>query len=336
VAAPRGESPFFLLVILNGTASTVRAKVTGALKRNAERGMNDLNLLRTFLVLIQERNVSRAALRLNLSQPALSHALARLRRMFNDPLLIRASGAMTPTARCLELRGEIEDLLARFDRLTTPAGEFDPAISRLHLTIMAPEFATDVIAPVLLNRIQQLSSTIDIEFITTDPIEAMGLLEQGAIDFRLGWWPQPAPALRRKLLWTDKLCCILREGHPLLVGSLTAEKYFNARHVRVRRPGRSYSMASIDDAAAKAGSKAHIAAWVQNAHSMAAVVANTDMIGTLSERLARQASHSAVQIRELPLDVPRLKVALYWHERTHRSPVHRWFRSLLFEVARLE
>lgn len=299
-----------------------------------EPGLSELKLLRTFLVLVQERSVSRAAMRLNLSQPTLSHALARLRRMFDDPLLIRTSGAMAPTARCLEIRSDVEDLLARFDRLVAQSDEFDPATSRLRLTIMAPEFASDVIGPLLLRRLQQQSATIEVEFITTDPIQAMDLLEQGAIDFRLGWWPQPAPALRRKLLWTDRLCCILRAGHPLLKAPLTADKYLNARHVRVSRPGRSYSMASIDSAAAKAGRKVQVAASVQNAHIMARMVAATDMVGTLSERLAGDLSHLAIETCPLPLDVPKLKVALYWHERSHRSPVHQWFRGLLVEVAR--
>jgi DNA-binding transcriptional LysR family regulator len=303
-------------------------------EHRGQRRVSDLNLMRTLLILVQEGSVSRAAVKLNLTQPTLSHALGQLRRVFDDPLLVRTGGRMSPTARCLEIADEIRDLLVRFDRLTTETQTFDPTASRLRMTIMAPEFATDVLAPALIRRIQQLSSTIEVEFITTDPIEALALLEQGAIDFRLGWWPQPAPALRRKLLWTDSLCCILRKGHPLLNQSFTAETYFNAAHVRVRRPGRSYSMASIDNAAAKTGKKPYIGAWVQNAHTMASVVAATDMVGTLSRRLVKHMSHEPLQIRDLPLEVPKLKVALYWHERTHRSAAHRWLRDLLFDVAR--
>jgi DNA-binding transcriptional LysR family regulator len=298
-----------------------------------DRRVDDLNLMRTLLVLVQEASVSRAAAKLNLTQPTLSYALGQLRRIFDDPLLVRAGGRMSPTARCLEIADEVRELLVRFDRLTSDTHAFDPAATRLRMTIMAPEFATDLIAPALIRRVAQHSATIDVEFITTDPIEALALLEQGAIDFRLGWWPQPAPGLRRKLLWTDKLCCILRKGHPLLSASLTAETYFGAPHVRVRRPGRSYSMAWIDKAAAHAGKKPQVAAWVQNAHTMASVVAGTDMIGTLSRRLAKHLSDQSIVLRDLPLDVPNMKVALYWHERTHGSAAHRWLRTLLFETA---
>jgi DNA-binding transcriptional LysR family regulator len=151
------------------------------------RRADDLNLMRTLLVLVQEASVSRAAAKLNLTQPTLSHALGQLRRIFDDPLLVRAGGRMSPTARCLEIADEVRELLARFDRLTSDNRVFDPAATRLRMTIMAPEFATDVLAPALIRRVQQHSATIEVEFITTDPIEAMALLEQGAIDFRLGW-----------------------------------------------------------------------------------------------------------------------------------------------------
>jgi DNA-binding transcriptional LysR family regulator len=93
-------------------------------------------------------------------------------------------------------------------------------------------------------------------------------------------------------------------------------------------------LAWIDNAAAKAGKKPQIAAWVQNAHTMASVVAATDNIGTLSRRLAKHLSHQPIVLRDLPLDVPNMKIALYWHERTHRSAAHRWLRTLLFEAAK--
>jgi DNA-binding transcriptional LysR family regulator len=295
--------------------------------------IDDLKLMRTFLVLVQESSVSRAAAKLNLSQPTLSHALRQLRHLFDDPLLVRTGGQMSPTARCSELAGEVRELLARFDQLTSQAKLFDPASARLRMTIMAPEFATDVLAPSFIDEVKKRSPSTEIEFITTDPIEALALLEQGSIDFRLGWWPQPAPALRRKLLWTDSLCCILRKDHPLLAGTLTKEAYFNAVHVRVRRPGRSYSMASIDSAASQLGERLQVGAWVQNAHTLANVVAETDLVGTLSKRLAKGLARHGIVQRDLPLDVPKLKVALYWHERTHQSAAHRWLRTLLFEVA---
>ena len=117
--------------------------------------IDDLKLMRTFLVLVQESSVSRAAAKLNLSQPTLSHALRQLRHLFDDPLLVRTGGRMSPTARCSELAGEVRELLARFDQLTSQAKLFDPASARLRMTIMAPEFATDVLAPSFIDAVKK-------------------------------------------------------------------------------------------------------------------------------------------------------------------------------------
>jgi DNA-binding transcriptional LysR family regulator len=92
-------------------------------------------------------------------------------------------------------------------------------------------------------------------------------------------------------------------------------------------------MASIDSAASQLGERLQVGAWVQNAHTLANVVAETDLVGTLSKRLAKGLARHGIVQRDLPLDVPKLKVALYWHERTHQSAAHRWLRTLLFEVA---
>jgi DNA-binding transcriptional LysR family regulator len=293
----------------------------------------DLQLLRTFLVLIQERSVSRAGVQLNLSQPTMSHALARLRKLFNDPLLLNRYGAMTPTARALEIFVEIEDLLARFDRLVESPEEFDLRTSQISFSVMAPEFASNLIATPLFKRLEKEAPNVKCEFVGGDPVRAFEVLEAGVTDFRLGWWPDPEPVLRHRLLWSEKLVCILRHGHPLLAKSLTDKDYFEASHIRVKRLGRSFSMSDIDAAASRAGRKVAVNAWVPNAWTMANVVAQTDLIGTMSERLVASFPGIGLKSVPLPFKIPDLKVALYWHERTHRNAAHRWFRKLLSEIS---
>jgi DNA-binding transcriptional LysR family regulator len=304
------------------------------MNNNTDAAQIELKLLRTFLVLMQEHSVSKAALRLNLSQPTMSHALGRLRRLFNDPLLLNTHGGMTPTARGHEIRAEVEALVQRFDRLLAPDEAFDPTTSRIKMSIMAPEFAGDLLAPPLLHRLEQEAPGIEIEFIAADPLAALELLELGQIDFRLGWWPDPAPALRHKLLWTEKLVCIAGAGHPHLSDPVRATEYFAARHLRIKRLGQSFSMMTIDSLAARAHQPIRIGGWVQNAATMVNVVAATEMIGTLSERLASSLATPEIRLSRLPFDVPELKVALYWHERTHGHAAHRWFRNLFTDVVR--
>jgi DNA-binding transcriptional LysR family regulator len=262
----------------------------------------------------------------------MSHALARLRKLFNDPLLLNRYGAMTPTARAQEIFVEIEELLARFDKLLESPEEFNPATSQMRLSIMAPEFASSLIAAPLLGRLEKEAPNIEIEFVIGDPTRALELLEAGVVDFRLGWWPDPAPVLRYRLLWEEQLVCVMRPGHPLSGKPLTENDYFEARHVRVQRPGRSFSMTDIDAAASRAGRKIRVNAWVSNASAMAHVVGKTDLVGAMSERLAASFSEKELRAVPIPFEIPHLKVALYWHERTHRHAAHQWFRKLMFEV----
>jgi DNA-binding transcriptional LysR family regulator len=262
----------------------------------------------------------------------MSHALARLRTLFNDPLLLNRSGAMTPTARAQEIFVEVENLLARFDKLLEVPEEFDPLNSRTRLSIMAPEFASDFIAAPLLCRLAKEAPHVEVKFVAGDPVRALELLEAGTVDFRLGWWPDPAPVLRHRPLWSEKLVCIMRKDHPLAIAPMDENHFFDANHIRITRQGRSFSIANIDAAANRAGRKMQVSAWVPNASTMARVIANTDLLGVMGERLAASFSYMNLQLVPMPIDIPDLRVALYWHERSHRHPAHRWFRKVLSEI----
>lgn len=295
----------------------------------------DLKLLRCFATLMTERSVSRAALKLGLSQPAASHALARLRRLFDDPLLLKGHGHMTPTARALELEAEVRALLAGAERLVSRPAEFVPASTRARFVVMTPEFVEYLLAPPLVAHLEAHAPGIDIAFRTSDPEHAPDWFENGEIDIRLGWLPDPPPLLRVKLLFRDPLVCIARRGHPRLKNRITTEQYLESAHIRVEQPRTRVSTGAIDAAVAALGGRLRIALQVQNAFALANAVTQSGMISTVPERLARvMAAHHPLQILPLPLDVPDVRIAMYWHERTHKQPAHRWFRQLLAETAR--
>ncbi|MBY0268462.1 MAG: LysR family transcriptional regulator [Burkholderiales bacterium] len=295
----------------------------------------DFGLLQCFTTLMKERSVSKSALRLELSQPAVSHSLARLRRLFDDPLLIKIRGGMTPTARALELETEVLDLLAGAEHLLRKSADFSPETSRVRFTIMSPEFVEYLLAPGLLEHVEAHAAGIDIAFRTSDPEHAPDWFESGEIDIRLGWLPDPPPLLRVKLLFRDPLVCIARRNHPRLKSRITAEQYVGAAHIRVEQPRTRVSTGAVDTAVAAIGGRLRIALQVQNAFALANAVAQSSLISTVPERLARVlAAHYPLQILPLPLDVPDVRIAMYWHERTHKQPAHRWFRQLLAETAR--
>lgn len=295
----------------------------------------DFALLQCFMTLMSERNVSKSALRLGLSQPAVSHALGRLRRLFGDPLLLKGYGHMTPTARALELESEIQALLDGAERLVSRKAEFAPETTRSRFMVMTPEYVEYLLAPPLMAQIESKAPGIDIAFRTSDPEHAPDWFENGEIDIRLGWLPNPPPSLRVKPLFRDALVCIARRNHPRLKNRINVAQYLHAAHVRVERPRTYVSTGAVDAAVTALGGRLRIALQVQNAFALANAVAQSNLISTVPERLARaMAVHHPLQVLPLPLNVPNVRIAMYWHERAHKQPAHRWFRQLLAEAAR--
>jgi DNA-binding transcriptional LysR family regulator len=294
----------------------------------------DLKLLRCFAVLMAERNVSRAAVRLDLSQPAVSYALARLRSIFDDALLVRSKAGMLPTARAIELEAEVRTILESAERLVRRPSAFDPADARVCFSIMAAEPVEYLLAAPLMQKLGDAPG-IDVDFTPAHRQNAQGLLERGEIDFRLGWWPNPAPMLRYKLLFRDRLVCLARKGHPALRGRVTVEQFLAAPHVRVHSAGVGPSMQAIDDAVASLRRAIRVALRVHGIFSLCHAVSHTDLVAVVPESLARRlATDNPLQILSLPLAVPDLRIALYWHEHTHKQAGHRWFRQRLTDVAR--
>lgn len=199
---------------------------------------------------------------------------------------------------------------------------------------MAAEHVEYLLAPRLIAHLQQEAPGIDVEFRYADREQALRWLERGEIDFRLGWWPEPAPTLRYKFLFRDRLVCIARRGHPQIPGSLSVDRFLQTPHVRILTL-RGPSHRAIDRAVSLLHRKLRVAVRVQNAFDMSNVVASSSLIATVPERQARMlAEKFPLQTLRLPLNVPDMRMAMYWHERTHKQPTHRWFREHLAEIAK--
>lgn len=294
----------------------------------------DLPLLRNFCVLIAEESVSRAADRVGVGQPAMSHALARLRDAFDDPLLVRSQHRMVPTAKALELNEVVKDILARVDQLQAPA-QFDPLTTPVHFTVTATEFVEYVIFPRLMRRLAVEGPAVSVLVRPPHPERAMGWLEQGEIDFRLGSTERAPPSLRGRPLFQDQLVSIVRHGHPALDRPVTTERYAELPHVRPEIEGRSASERAVDDAMAALHRKLRLSLRVRNYLTVPHVVAQSDLAAIVPSRLARAfAEVLPLTIFETPLKLPTIQYSLYWHDRTHGSPPHRWLRRLIADVAR--
>lgn len=295
----------------------------------------DVALLRTFSVLMTERNVSKTAERLNISQPAVSHALDRLRKLFDDPLLIRAQGRMTPTVRALELAVDVHKILIDLEQLTATKIPFDPKTARAKFVFSATEYLEYILAPTLLARLQTEAPGVDVEIRSPNPNRSLALswLEHGELDLQLAWIPAPLPSQRFRRLFTDRLVCLARRDHPQVRGSLSVDQFLTLPHVRGSR-GSQVTGRSIDAAAATRGAKLRLLLRVENFLTIPFVVAQSDAIATIPEGLAHDFADSMqLQVLEPPLKLPNLRFGMYWHERMQNNKPHQWFRKLLADVA---
>jgi DNA-binding transcriptional LysR family regulator len=293
----------------------------------------ELRLLRSFLVFMKERSVSRTAERLRLSQPATSHMLARLRELFDDPLLLRSRGGMIPTNRAHEIEKSLSSIFAEYDRLIAPAEAFDPATSQRTFIITAPEFGERVLVPHLFRRLRALAPNIRVEVHAPNPERAYEMLESGEIDLRVAWLPNPGPSLRAIPLFQDKMVCIAAADHPTIRGSLSFEQFLQVPHARTLTISHATTNRVIDEALSRYGKKLERWFLVQNFLTIPATLAGTDIIATLPLTQANVfASQYPLQVLEPPIRLPRVKYSAFWHERNQKDAGHRWLRSIVKEA----
>jgi DNA-binding transcriptional LysR family regulator len=294
----------------------------------------DLRVLRCFVALMEDRSVSRTADRLGLTQPAISHTLARLRTLFDDPLLLRAQGGMTPTPRALELDRTVRHILAEVGKLGSPAEPFDPAVSKSTFVLTATEYGEYVLAPRLFAGLESLAPYCSIEFRRPDRNLFAGWLERGEIDLRIGWVRDANALLRSAPLFTDRLVCLARRDHAEVRGGLSLDQYLSLPHVRSWVS--TTSGHEVDEAVHSiGGGQLRLALRVNSSLAVPAAVARSNLLATVPERLAIGfADRLELQVLELPLKLPAIRYALFWHERSHRDTRHRWLRQLVVRVAK--
>jgi DNA-binding transcriptional LysR family regulator len=296
----------------------------------------DLLTLRGFCILMEERSVSRAAFRLGVKQPMMSRMLAKLRAYFEDSLLVWSGGHMVPTPRALVLDNEVRAILATMARISSPVQSFDPLSSRFTFKLVATGHLESTLLASVMAVIAARAPGIQVEVRPPDRFHDTSALEKGEIDFLVGWTVPPTPSLRSRLLFTDKLVCIARAGHPeLRDGNLTYEKYVNLDHVQFDIRGRTTTELLLHDCLAKNGHQAKVKFRVQNFLTVAEIVANSDLIATVSNRFAITAlTQFSLKAFEPPVRLPPMQNRVFWHERMHADPCSSWFRKLLADTAK--
>jgi DNA-binding transcriptional LysR family regulator len=291
----------------------------------------DLNLLVALDALLAERSVSRAAVRLHLSQPAASALLARLRELFGDPLLLRSARGMLPTPRALELLGPVRQVLDEIEAIVQPRAAFDPASASLTFTLSASDYVEYALLPKLVDYLEHKAPGVRLEVRSLDLQLVAMQMESGEVDLCITGLQNAAPGLHLRPLYTERLVSVVRRNHPGVGARLTLDQFCSLEHIQVSVRGSGFST-RIDEALAALGRKRRARLAVPHFLLVPEIVARSDMISALPERLARGYAKQ-LRILEPPVELQEFTVGEMWHERNERDPAQQWLRDVLVELA---
>ncbi|MEZ0221640.1 MAG: LysR substrate-binding domain-containing protein [Tardiphaga sp.] len=293
----------------------------------------DLNLLPVFVMLMEERSVTRAARRLGITQPALSNALTRLRAVMRDPLFIRERYGIQPTALALELAPAIAAALATVDDIVLGQQAFDPTVAERLITIAPNSYVEFVLVPAIVARLRAVAPGIRLRL---TPYGG-DLVETGVISgdtaLVLGRVVDAPDNLVVQHVMDDGLACVVRADHPEISGSMSREQYERLKHVNMLPPGRL--RAGLFQALERQGLRREVAVSVTHFLAIPELIAVTDYCATLPTLICRHlANDPRLRIVSSPVDLGTFPVEMAWHVRYRNDPAHRWLRSLIAEVAR--
>ena len=288
----------------------------------------DLNLLQALEALLAERNVTRAAAKLHTTQPALSAQLARLRRMFDDPLFIPGPRGMTPTPRALEIEQRLGDLMSGLRQVVSPQ-RFDPATSSATISFAATDAVQFLLAP-MLSQLHRMAPNLRV---SARPVQRLSkpeidkLLATAQLDIVVAPRSMLPDDLRARDLFTDRFVTVMRKGHPFDKKEMTIDDFCSFEHVFVSPLGGDFS-GDVDTALAALGRARRVVASIPSVLVATRVLENSDFVGVFSEALARREGH-LLKRYPIPVDIGKLHLVMAWHERTHVDPAHQWLRERL-------
>lgn len=292
----------------------------------------DIGLLTAFEALIQEGNVSHAAARLSITQPALSGRLTRLRALFGDQLFVPVAGrGVSPTPRAVELSKTLPQLLGTLRDFVGSAPSFDPVESDRKFIIAAYDNPAIMLGPDLIPALKCAAPNIQVAFVLPDPETVAQALERGDIDLILGLPRTVDDGLIGRSLFVDSFLTAQRHDHPRGTHPITLDEFCAAEHVVVSTDGGGYT-SHLDHALAKLDRARRVSLSVQSYALAPVILANSDHLCTLPGRFLRR-FESMLDLFAPPLDVSSLELYALWHPRMKDDPAHRWFRNQVFEVA---
>jgi DNA-binding transcriptional LysR family regulator len=294
----------------------------------------DLNLLRVFEATMAEGSLTRAAATLAMTQPAVSHALRRLRDAVGEELFQRSARGVRPTPSAEALWPQVRAALASLRQALAP-GDFDPRRDAVQLRIAMADASAAMLAPALVRGIESEGAAVNLRVLPLTTRDPRRLLDEGLADIAVGFFPEVVAAvvsqgqdgpLRHARLYDTRYVCVMRQGHPLAEQALTLDAYCEAHHLLVSFSGRPHGY--VDLALAGLGRQRRIVLTVNQFFTAGRVVSQSDLLTVLPEHFVASTGYRPdLLIRELPLALPPVHVGMLWHLRHDDDPAHRWLRA---------
>lgn len=288
----------------------------------------DLNLLRVFEAMLQYGSVTRAGHALDLSQPAMSAALAKMRSQLGDPLFVRTGHGMRPTPRALELAGPTRKILemVRADVLQQPA--FDPLVARRVFTIITPDIGETVFMPKILAYIESNAPGIVIRSVAISSEGTGEALELGRADLAIGYFPDLArPGFYQQRLFRNSFVCIVRADHPRIRGNPTLAQFLAESHAVVRPAGRTHLFERFLE---EKSIKLDVRAELSHFASLLTIIAGSDLVATVPRDIGHVfASLAGVRVVDPPLQPAAFHLMQHWHTVVHADSANTWLRQMV-------
>ncbi|MBT9458055.1 MAG: LysR family transcriptional regulator [Burkholderiaceae bacterium] len=302
----------------------------------------DLNLLRVFDVVMEERNVTRAAARLSITQPAVSNALRRLREATNEEqLFVPTAAGMQPTPHAEALWPVVRAALAKLQEAFEHQ-QFDPRSGAQSFTLAMADATAALFVPLLVQRFEREGIRVGLRIVPLTSRDPREMLEQGRADVALGFFPDVASlpladddtgVIRHAALYSSAYICVMRREHPLAApGALTLECYCAAQHLRVSFAGRPHGF--VDEALARVGRRRHVVITVNSFFTAGLAVRQSDLLTVLPSGFVAASGQAAdLACRPVPFALPGIDVSQVWHARHAHEPAQRWLREELNRAA---
>ncbi len=286
-------------------------------------------------VLLREHSLTRAAKVLNVTQPALSKTLARLRRHFSDPLFVRVSLRMEPTSKALSLQAPVAAILDQLRALQSEHIPFDPRISSRTFRFCVVDAGVIKLMPPLVKHLEKNAPHVRIQAMHLDTQHLNSWLESGKVDFAMGSFPSLVKGIRRQPLWTERYVSVARRGHPRLGRRPSLRDFSSEKHVLVSIAGAGHAHRLAEQAIEAIVPEENIICRVPIFTAAAVVARDTNAIATLPQSIAAAfAEDFDLEILTPPVKLPRIEISQYWHERFHREPGNQWIRATFLKLFR--